>query len=91
MQKTAKAIIILPQGKAAGIEDVSVPEIRDDWILVKTKAVAINPTDWKHIDFGYANPGSRIGVDFSGIVAEVGSKVTGFEKGDRVSGFCHGG
>ncbi|KIX97499.1 uncharacterized protein Z520_06951 [Fonsecaea multimorphosa CBS 102226] len=88
---TTKAIVVLPGEKAAGIREVPMPRIRDDWILVKTKAVALNPTDWKHIDFAYANAGSRIGCDYAGVVEEVGSKVTTFKKGDRVAGFTHGG
>lgn len=88
---TAKAIVVLPEEKVAGIRDVPIPRIRDGWILVKTKAVALNPTDWKHIDFAYANAGSKIGCDYAGVVEEVGSNVTNFAKGDLVAGFCHGG
>ncbi|KAF7551757.1 hypothetical protein G7Z17_g4813 [Cylindrodendrum hubeiense] len=88
---TTKALVILPEEKVAGIRVVPRPKIRDDWILVKTKAVALNPADWKLIDYGLANAGSRLGCDYAGVVEEIGSKVTEFKKGDRVAGFCHGG
>jgi NADPH:quinone reductase-like Zn-dependent oxidoreductase len=39
---------------------VSVPKLRDDYIIVKTKAVGLNPTDWKHIQF-LTEAGARIG------------------------------
>lgn len=86
-----KAIVVLTEGKEAGIRDMPIPQLRDEWMLVKTKAVGLNPTDWKHIDHGYANAGARLGVEFAGVVEEVGTKVTNFQKGDRVAGFCHGG
>lgn len=41
--------------------------VRDDYILIKVKAVALNPTDWKHIAF-ISPPGSKIGCDYAGIV-----------------------
>jgi NADPH:quinone reductase-like Zn-dependent oxidoreductase len=88
---TAAAIVVLPQEKEAEIHQLPIPKVRGEWILVKTKAVALNPTDWKHIDFALANAGARIGVEYAGVVEEVGSKVTEFKKGDRVAGFCHGG
>lgn len=84
------AIVVQKAGEAEAVE-ASIPVLRDDYILVKTKAVALNPTDWKHIDWLTSN-GARIGCDYAGIVEEVGSKVTkDFKKGDRVCGFCHGG
>lgn len=88
---TAKAIIVVEEGKRAAIQDVPVPKIRDEWILVRTKAVGLNPTDWKHVDMSYANAGAKLGCDYAGVVVEVGSKVTHFKEGDRVAGFCHGG
>ena len=39
--------------------------------------VAQNPTDWKHVQFGLAKPGSVVGCDFSGEVVEVGQNATG--------------
>ena len=37
------------------------------------------------------NPDTIIGVDYSGIVAKVGSKVNSFALGEHVAGFTHGG
>ncbi|KAI0193075.1 chaperonin 10-like protein [Xylaria flabelliformis] len=88
---TTKALVLVEKGKVA-IEEVPLPKLRDDYVLVKVNAVGINPTDWKHIDFGIANAGSRIGCDYAGIVEAVGSRVTKpFNKGDRISGVVHGG
>ncbi|OAQ62670.1 zinc-binding oxidoreductase protein [Pochonia chlamydosporia 170] len=85
-----KAIRIKAAGTAEVQTGVPVPKLRDDYILIKTEAVALNPTDWKHIDF-LAGPGARVGCDYSGIVEEVGSKVqNGIKVGDRVAGMIHG-
>ncbi|KAF7879130.1 hypothetical protein EAF04_000329 [Stromatinia cepivora] len=84
------AIVVQKPGESKAAE-ASIPKLRDDYILVKTKAVALNPTDWKHVEWLTSN-GARIGCDYAGIVEEVGSAVTkDFKKGDRVCGFCHGG
>ncbi|KAM0320007.1 hypothetical protein ACHAO8_000600 [Botrytis cinerea] len=84
------AIVVQKPGEAKAVE-ASIPILRDDYILVRTKAVALNPTDWKHIEWLTSN-GARIGCDYAGIVEEVGSAVTkDFKKGDRVCGFAHGG
>ncbi|KAA8576457.1 hypothetical protein EYC84_006576 [Monilinia fructicola] len=84
------AIVVQKPGEAIATE-ASIPKLRDDYILVKTKAVALNPTDWKHIEWLTSN-GARIGCDYAGVVEEVGSAVTkDLKKGDRVCGFCHGG
>ena len=52
--------------------------------------MALNPTDWRHIDFVPCK-GATVGCDYSGIVEAVGPNVKkAFKKGDRVSGFVHG-
>lgn len=43
--KTMKAIKIVGAGKAE-IQEVPLPRMRDDYVLVKVKAVALNPGDW---------------------------------------------
>jgi len=87
-----KAVVIKAVGTAA-IETIPTPKLRDDYVLVKTTAVALNPTDYKHVDSGFGGYpiGAIVGCDFAGIVVDVGSKVTKpWKKGDRITGVVHG-
>ncbi|EME42459.1 hypothetical protein DOTSEDRAFT_134111 [Dothistroma septosporum NZE10] len=85
-----KAIKIV-DGHKAELQEVPVPALRDDYILCKVHCVALNPTDWKHID-KVGKPGSTVGVDMSGMVLEIGDKVTKeWQVGDRIATFVHGG
>lgn len=83
---TMKAIVMVGDAKAQVVTDRPLPKLRDRYVLVKTKAVALNPTDWKHIAKGNI-PGLLSGCDFAGVVEEVG---TGYSKewkvGDRIAG-----
>ncbi|POR33097.1 Protein TOXD [Tolypocladium paradoxum] len=91
MAATQRALVIQGPGVAKLVHDRPIPALRDDYILVKTKAVALNPTDWKHIKFVIREPGPLVGCDYAGVVEAVGPKVTrGFKKGDRVCGVAHG-
>lgn len=86
---TTKAIVVV-ELKTTAVREVLMPMVRDEWVLVKVKAVALNPTDWKHVAYGAADIGCRVGCDYAGIVEEVGSKVLNFCKGDRITGWIHG-
>jgi NADPH:quinone reductase-like Zn-dependent oxidoreductase len=44
LPKTMKAIKVVEPGKPE-IQEVPLPKMRDDYILVKVKAVALNPYD----------------------------------------------
>lgn len=83
------AIVIQSDGNA-DIAQIPIPTPGPSWVLSRTKAIALNPTDWKHIDYSLADAGSRVGCEYAGIVEEVGSDVTKFKKGDRIAGFVHG-
>ncbi|KAB8078305.1 chaperonin 10-like protein [Aspergillus leporis] len=84
-----KAVVITAPEKASVVSDRPIPKLRDDYILVKTVAVALNPTDWKHIDF--SPNGLLVGCDYAGLVEEVGKDVKkAFRKGDRICGLAHG-
>lgn len=67
-----------------------IPKVPDDYILVRTVTVALNPTDWTTLD-APGDAGTIVGCDYAGIVEEVGAKVQKFKKGDRVAGWAHGG
>src|SRR5712671_4443500 len=87
---TQKAIVTVSTGHAEIISSHPVPKVRDGVIVVKTVAVALNPTDWKHID-KMAVEGTLVGVDYAGIVEEVGDGVRkDLKKGDKVFGAVHG-
>lgn len=69
----------------------AVPGIQNDQLLIRVKAVSINPLDWKvyggemKLMSGSGFPKS-VGIDFSGIVEQAGSTVSRFTKGDAVIG-----
>lgn len=68
-----------------------LPSLREDYVLVRTIAVALNPTDSKAIQLGKTAKDGLLGCDFSGVVEEVGRGVTkSLKKGDRVCGCTHG-
>lgn len=88
-----QAVVIQSPG-VAKVVDAPYPTLPgDDYIIVRTTAVALNPTDWKHVDRTgeYAPVGSRVGCDYAGIVEEVGPAVKKpLKKGDRVFGLVYG-
>lgn len=87
---TQKAVIVTEPGKDGLVTDRPIPKLRDDYILVKTVSVGLNPTDWKHVAY-ISPPGVLVGCDYSGVVEEVGKDVKKpFKKGDRICGFAHG-
>lgn len=75
----------------AVLREIPIPELRPGYVLIKTIAVALNPTDWTSLD-AVGDPGTIVGCDYAGIVEHVGSGESNrFKKGDRIAGFAHGG
>lgn len=76
------------------IAEVPIPDVQATTILIKIKAVSINPLDWK-IRNGEMKlmSGSKfpkgIGIDFSGIVEDTGITATKYNKGDEVFGIMN--
>lgn len=88
---TQRGIQIQGPGEAKLVSDLPIPKLRDDHILVKVVAVALNPTDFASIHIANEK-GTVSGCDYAGVVEEVGTAVTnGLKAGDRVAGWTHGG
>jgi NADPH:quinone reductase-like Zn-dependent oxidoreductase len=79
------------------------PVPKDDEVLIKIRAAAVNPADWRlmkgapyvfRILFRLRKPTStqpgRLGHDVAGTVEAAGKDVTRFKPGDEVFGACHG-
>lgn len=73
------------------MSDVEIPSIQAEELLIKVKAVAINPLDWKKLEgqlkmiTGKKFP-KGIAFDFSGIIEKKGDSITNYTLGDAVFG-----
>ncbi|TVY85435.1 Protein TOXD [Lachnellula suecica] len=74
------------------VKSIALPHLRPTYLLIKVNAVALNPTDWKHVTYlKGASPYSTVGCDYAGTVVSIGAEVTKpFKIGDKVYGVAHG-
>jgi NADPH:quinone reductase-like Zn-dependent oxidoreductase len=82
---TQRAIIVDQNGKFIASSDAPCPSMQRDQFLVKTQAVAINPSDTKMLG-DFQVKGGILGTDFAGAVIAVGEDVHEVRVGDRVAG-----
>ncbi len=86
-----KAIIFNEYGGPEKLEYIDVPDPKpgDGEVLVKVVAASVNPVDWKvregRLKFmtGKKFP-LFVGSELSGVVSEIGTGLSEFERGDRV-------
>ena len=71
------------------VEQVPIPEIQDDEILIRVYACGICGTDLKKIEYGLVPPPRIFGHEMAGVVAKVGSRSKKFLVGDRVTAHHH--
>lgn len=69
------------------VEDIEKPTLCTGDILVRMHACGICGSDLEKVFGKYGKPSTRLGHEPSGIISEVGDKVSDFKKGDRV--FVH--
>ncbi|OBT75938.1 hypothetical protein VF21_05750 [Pseudogymnoascus sp. 05NY08] len=88
---TQTALVAVAEGKYAIARRHRLPTLPlpATYILVRISHVALNPCNWKMIDFSPA-VGSVGGNDFAGEVVAVGDGVTRRCAGDLVCGFLYG-
>lgn len=69
---------------------VSVPPVKDDQVLIKVVAAALNPVDFKRRLGKFKASDSPLptvpGYDVAGVVVKVGSQVKSLKEGDKVYG-----
>ena len=78
------------------VRDIEKPTPGDDEVLVRIRAASVNIADWYsvvgrplvgRVSVGLSTPKeTRLGVDYAGIVEEVGANVSDFRPGDEVFG-----
>jgi NADPH:quinone reductase-like Zn-dependent oxidoreductase len=94
-----KAVVYTDYGPPDVLQmrDIKKPVPTDDQVLVKVRAVSVNPFDWHFIRgtpyimrammVGLRKPTDpRLGVDYAGTIETVGKNVTQFKPGDEVFG-----
>ncbi|KAL3501188.1 hypothetical protein ACH5RR_035637 [Cinchona calisaya] len=71
-------------------ENISVPQVKDDQVLIKVVAAALNPVDFKRRLGKFKATDSPLptvpGYDVAGVVVKVGNQVKGLKEGDEVYG-----
>ena len=94
MANKMKALVKSRPEKGLWMEEVDIPEIGVNDILIKVKKSAICGTDlhiyrWDEWSQNTIKTPMTIGHEYVGTVAKMGEGVTGFEIGDRVTGEGH--
>ena len=89
-----KALVKAKPEPGIWLQDLPKPEIGHNDLLIKIHKTAICGTDvhiynWDHWSQQTIPVPLTIGHEFAGEVVEIGSEVTGFTTGDRVSGEGH--
>lgn len=88
LPSTMKAVVI-GNSKPAIKDDLPLPNLPKGYMLLKTLAVAGNPSDWKHCTYNWGPAGAIIGVDVAGEIVKLGEGVEDFKIGEKVYSFVH--
>lgn len=83
-----KAVRYYKPGELLKIEDVPIPKIEKNEVLIKVKATGLCHTDLHFID-GTLKPWKgtiplTLGHEVAGEITEIGTEISNFKKGDRV-------
>lgn len=82
-----KAIISNKKGiENLEIQNLPIPLIQQNEVLIKIKAIGVNPVDWKGVESGEFGNSYILGTDISGIIEKIGSQISKFKVGDEIIG-----
>jgi hypothetical protein len=85
--KSNRALTVSAKHTYALIEEHPFPSLAtDDEVIISTRAVGLNPIDWKSVDYNFCLPAFPwvTGREMAGIIEVVGPNVKDFKVGDRV-------
>ncbi len=84
---TNQAAYLDGQGKQLRVAEIAMPKVAPNGIVIKNKAIAVAPIDWKIQDYGILVQSwpTVLGSDVAGEVIEAGADVKRFKQGDRVT------
>ncbi|GAB1523711.1 Zinc-binding oxidoreductase alcohol dehydrogenase [Rhizoctonia solani] len=83
--------LVVGEGKKVELEQIPIPTLEINEVLIRIHSTAQNPRDWKHTDF-LSPVGNVIGCDFSGTVVKLGAdSISRVKVGDTVAAHVHGG
>jgi putative PIG3 family NAD(P)H quinone oxidoreductase len=91
-----KAVVITSYGgpEVLQLQEVEDPEIKDDEVLIKVEATALNRADTSQRKGHYPSPKGASpypGLECSGIILDVGKNVSRWKVGDEVCALLNGG
>lgn len=94
MTQTMKALVKRDAAKGIWMEQVPLPEVGPNEVLIKLEKTAICGTDlhiyeWNEWAQRVIKPGLTIGHEFVGRIVEIGASVHGYTIGQRVSAEGH--
>ena len=86
MANTMKAAVFEKPG-VIKVQEVKIPEINDDQVLIQIKYTGICGTDWSIYNGWYSSDKLPMipGHEFSGVITKVGKNAKGLQEGDRVT------
>jgi NADPH:quinone reductase-like Zn-dependent oxidoreductase len=90
MSKTSLQYQISKQGGRFTEVSVPCPTPGPNEICIRTRAVALNPLDWKSRAFGVMVQSwpAVFGIDAAGVIDSVGESIKDFKRGDEVFSHC---
>lgn len=90
MSKTSLQYLLDKKGGSFAEVSLPYPVPGSNEICIRTKAVALNPLDWKNRAFGVTVQSwpAVLGIDAAGTIDSVGESVKGFKSGDEILCLC---
>ena len=88
-----KALVLAAEARTASIRDIPQPVPSSIELLIRVKAIALNPIDPLYVAHPLGSSGRTVRSDFAGVVVEAGCDMPGEANlcvGDGVGGFLQG-